>query len=104
MHRRALAVRRELAGSPVADVGERADVGQSLMDIGDLLEETGHLAGALASYQEARSLLEGLAAAAPPADPVHTKLSHLDLKFSRIFSKTGRMDEAIASNRRHAAS
>ena len=69
VHLKALAVRRELAAEagagPTAQPGwreARLDVARSLIATGQLREETGDTPGALASYEEARALAEGLEA------------------------------------------
>ena len=59
-HRKGLAVRRELASEPVADAEARGEMANSLNATADLLDATGNSAEALARYEEARDLLEGL--------------------------------------------
>jgi serine/threonine-protein kinase len=70
LHRKALAVRRELAEEPRADALIKADVVRSLIEIGRLQRDTGHAAAALESLHEAGRLAEGLAAAVSSGDPL----------------------------------
>ena len=67
-HRKGLAVRRELASEPAADAEARGDVARSLFAAGVLLIETGNSAEALARFEEARDLLEGLPVSGPGSD------------------------------------
>jgi tetratricopeptide (TPR) repeat protein len=66
VHRRALAVRRELSAAPGADIETRLDVARSLQKVAGLLSNTGDPAGALATYEEQRELADALAAAPNP--------------------------------------
>ena len=54
VHRKALAIRRELAVDPGAGIASKLDVARSLLAIGDLCEQTGDTSGALAAFEEAR--------------------------------------------------
>jgi serine/threonine protein kinase len=60
-HRKALAIRRELAASGV-DERTRLDMVQSLLIVGNLAEQTGDLSGARAALDEALGLAEATAA------------------------------------------
>src|SRR5262249_10369432 len=65
IHHKALAIRRELAAAPGADVETRLDVVRSLRSIGNVSNYMSHSAGALAAYQEGRDLAERLEAEQP---------------------------------------
>jgi eukaryotic-like serine/threonine-protein kinase len=67
-HRKGLAVRSELASGPANDARAREDVAKSLTAAVELLSETGESAEALARFEEARELLEGLPLAGPGSD------------------------------------
>jgi eukaryotic-like serine/threonine-protein kinase len=63
VHRKALALRRELAARPGADPEAVLDVVRSLLDMAVPLADSGDKAGAQATYTEARRLTEDLIAA-----------------------------------------
>ena len=60
VHRKGLAVRRELASASGADVETKLDVARSLLRVGQLLNATGDPDGALAALDEQRDLAERL--------------------------------------------
>jgi serine/threonine-protein kinase len=68
VHRKALAVRRELAGRPGADAEAVLDVARTLDALGDVFSQVGDGAGEKAAYQEAVELAEGLAASGRGGD------------------------------------
>ncbi len=72
--RKALAVRRELAAAPGADVETRLDVARSLIGLGELLAETGDLVGSLQANEEGRDIAAALKAEAP-TDAVREQLA-----------------------------
>jgi tetratricopeptide (TPR) repeat protein len=74
VHRKALALRRELAAAPGADVEARLDVARSLGQVGLVLTATGDPAAALAAFQELRDLAERLEAE-HPSDAVRSVLA-----------------------------
>jgi tetratricopeptide (TPR) repeat protein len=74
VHRKALAVRRELADGPRADTSTRVDVARSLVAVGWLQESTGDTPGALVSFEEARGLAEGLTATVRANEELQTVL------------------------------
>jgi serine/threonine-protein kinase len=74
VHRKALAIRRELADEPGADVETRLDVARSLCAIGLILRKTIHEAGALTAFEEARVLAERLEVD-DPTDAVRSVLA-----------------------------
>jgi tetratricopeptide (TPR) repeat protein len=75
VHRKGLALRRELAETEGADVEARLDVARSLVAVGDLLRKTGDPAGALLAYEELRDLALALEAESP-TDAVRAMLAH----------------------------
>jgi serine/threonine protein kinase len=74
VHRQALAVRRELAAAPGADVQTRLDVACSLEAVGRLLRSTGAQAQALSAFQEEHDLAAALEAESP-TDAVRAQLA-----------------------------
>jgi tetratricopeptide (TPR) repeat protein len=74
VHRKALAIRRELAAEVGADVETRLDVARSLGRVGLRLASTGDNAGALAAFKERRDLAERLEAL-DPTDAVRFELA-----------------------------
>jgi serine/threonine-protein kinase len=96
VHRQALAVRRELAGAPDADVETRLDVARSLLGMVRMQQETGDAKGALASAEEARALAETLKGAAP-TEPVHAVLADSHGKIGWVQSQKGKLKEALAA-------
>jgi tetratricopeptide (TPR) repeat protein len=68
VHQKALALRRELAATPGADMETRLDVARSLHAVGSLLLGTGDPAAALAAFQEERDLAAALEAESPTDD------------------------------------
>lgn len=65
IHRKALAIRRELAAVAGADLETRLDVATSLGRLGWLLNHNGDYAGALSAFEEQRALAEQLATENP---------------------------------------
>jgi serine/threonine-protein kinase len=89
VHRKALAVRRELANDPKADTQAQADVARSLIAIGWLQEQTGDMAGALASYREALGLTT-----TGPDERLQVVLGLTYQRIGRLLEYTGRPTEA----------
>ncbi|MFI5461330.1 MAG: hypothetical protein ACHRXM_38500 [Isosphaerales bacterium] len=102
-HRKALAVRRELADVPEADAATHADVARSLLAVGGLQHWTGDMSGAMASYEEARRLAEGLMANVSAGDPLQAVLGLAHEQIGRLFADTGKPAAAMASNERGIA-
>jgi tetratricopeptide (TPR) repeat protein/tRNA A-37 threonylcarbamoyl transferase component Bud32 len=94
LHRKALALRRELAAAPEADVETRLDVARSLGAVGSLLEDTGNRPGALAMYQEQRTLAEQLAAQAPTASVLAVQASGYH-RVAHVLEGTGKPAQAL---------
>jgi serine/threonine protein kinase len=99
VHRKALAVQRELAG---LDVETRLDVARSLLAVGQLLRGTGDNAGALAAFEEARDLAERLEAG-DPTDAVRSVLALSHYRIGSVLSKTGKPAEAMETYRKALA-
>jgi tetratricopeptide (TPR) repeat protein len=99
-HRKALAVRRELADGPQADVEARADLARSLLTVGWMQFRTGDIAGALASYEETQRLAESLVADVSAGDPLHAILGSAHQRFGRLFEDSGKPALALSSYER----
>jgi tetratricopeptide (TPR) repeat protein/tRNA A-37 threonylcarbamoyl transferase component Bud32 len=94
VQRKALAVRRELAAAPGADVETRLDVARSLRAVGNLLRTTGDTPGMLSAFQEQRDLAAALEAESP-TDAVRTLLAYGHHSIGRVLSQTGKPAEAL---------
>jgi tetratricopeptide (TPR) repeat protein len=90
VHRKALALRRELAAAPGADVEARLDVALSLQVVAGLLRQTGDRAGALAAFEELRDLAAALTTDAP-TDYLAAAYNGIGL----VLSETGKLAEAL---------
>jgi tetratricopeptide (TPR) repeat protein len=75
VHRKGLAVRRELADRPGSDDAAVLDVVRSLYAVGVWLGVTGDAAGSVTSWEEALRLAEGLIAAGRGADEARFELA-----------------------------
>jgi serine/threonine-protein kinase len=103
VHRKALAVRRELAGRPGADAEAVLDVVRSLNALGVAVDETSDRAGAYATYREAVELAEGIAASGRGGDEARFVLAQsLALKAGTARSGGG-PEENLAMMRRAQA-
>jgi serine/threonine-protein kinase len=102
VHRKALALRRELAAAPGADVGTRLDVARSLRWIGDLLVDMGDNAGELATVEEYRDLAERLEAE-HPSDAVRFALAQSYERIADLLQATGKLEEALTPQHRALA-
>jgi tetratricopeptide (TPR) repeat protein len=67
VHRRGLAIRRELAALPGSDASTRLDLARSLIAVGTIAAATGKRAEAIAAFQESRGLTEPLATGPDPS-------------------------------------
>jgi serine/threonine-protein kinase len=103
VHRKALAIRRELAKSPEGDAGAMLDVARSLVVTGKLAQSTGDNVGALSSLQEARGLAERLAAPPGATDAARDVLGTSHRRIGIILLNTGKSPEAVESFRRALA-
>jgi serine/threonine protein kinase/tetratricopeptide (TPR) repeat protein len=94
-HRAVLAERQTLSQEPGADAGVRIEVGQSLTEVAGLLETTGKTEAALSGYQQAETLLAGLATSAF-ASAARAALAKCRSRMASFLSKTGKNDQALA--------
>jgi serine/threonine-protein kinase len=98
VHRKGLAVRRELASGSDAEPLASGDVAASLHAAAVLLDETGDKVEALARFEEARDLLEGL-----PATGAHERRALLGTVYMRIgllLMSTGKPSAAMSAYQR----
>jgi eukaryotic-like serine/threonine-protein kinase len=94
VHRKSLALRRDLAAAAGADVETRLDVARSLGSVGELLRATGDSAAALAALDEQRNLSERLAEEEPcNAVRAVLALSHHNIGF--VLQKSGKPAAAL---------
>jgi tetratricopeptide (TPR) repeat protein len=93
-HRKALAVRRDLAAAPGADVETRLDVARSLFAVGRLLQSTGAEAEALSAYQDLRDLATALEVESP-TDAVHLQLAYGHNGIGFVLEASGKPAEAL---------
>jgi tetratricopeptide (TPR) repeat protein len=97
IHRQALAVRRELAAQPGADVETRLDVARSLLYVSALLNATGDSSGAMAGLEEGRELAERL----ETEEPRNSVRAVLALNHSRqglLLAQSGASSQALESH------
>jgi serine/threonine-protein kinase len=99
VHRRALAIRRELAAAPPADPEAAADMALSLRHVGLQQEATGDASGALASYDEGRMVCEGTARSGQMPDTVASLEADILLDAGWLQSQLGRPEQAWTSYR-----
>ena len=100
VHRKALAVRRDLASEPVANEEARADVAKSLYAIASLLRETGNMDEALTLAEEARDLLEGMPVAGPGTDGRRNLLGMVYARIGSVLENTGKTAAAMSALQR----
>ena len=98
-HRKGLALRRELASEPAADAKAQGDVARSLFAAGILLIETADSTQALAHFEEARDLLEGLPVSGPGSDG-RGLLGTMYAGIGVMLGRTGKLAEATAALQR----
>ena len=94
VHRKALALRRELAAAADADMETRLDVARSLRMVGRLLSATGDKSAALAAFEEQRAICAGLAAEFP-SDTIRTVLAQSHHSIGWILVETGQVPQAL---------
>jgi serine/threonine protein kinase len=102
VQRKALALRRELAAAPGAGVEARLDVARNLRVVGVEQHATGDYSGAMASFDEARALAEGLAAG-DPTDTARSLLAKCQYNVGAVLSDNGRHPAALAMLRQALA-
>jgi tetratricopeptide (TPR) repeat protein/tRNA A-37 threonylcarbamoyl transferase component Bud32 len=94
VQRKALALRRELAAAPGADVETRLDVARSLRAVALVLRTTGDTAGMLSAVEEQRDLAAALGAESP-TEAVRTQLAHGHNGIGNALWETGKLAEAL---------
>jgi serine/threonine protein kinase/tetratricopeptide (TPR) repeat protein len=102
VHRKSLALRRELAAAGRADVETRLDVARSLLAVGLLLWKTGDTAEALSAFQEQCDLAAALEAESP-TDAVLAHLAFGHDGIGIVLDETGKPAEALDSLRKALA-
>jgi serine/threonine-protein kinase len=102
VHRKALALRRELAAAEGADAEARLDVARSLRMEGTLLYYTGDLTGALRAAQEQRDIATALEAESA-TDAVRAVLAQSHLTIGTLLRAMGKRAEALTAWRQALA-
>jgi serine/threonine-protein kinase len=94
LHRKALALRRELAAAEGPDVETRLDVARSLRAEGNLLLQTGDRTGALRAVEEQRDIATTLEAESA-TEAVRAVLAQSHNAIGVLLMGTGKMAEAL---------
>src|SRR5262249_16274683 len=100
VHHKALAVRRDLAADPGANAETKADVARSLLAVGALLQDTGHLDQAMQALERARSLSEGLAELNPQSDSIRGVPAYCFYRIGLAVYLSGKSTEALTAYER----
>jgi serine/threonine protein kinase len=103
VHRKALAVRRELAAAEGADVETRLDVARSLEKVGQLLMATGDNAGALPAFEEALAIYQKLTDDNPAFHEYQSGLASTHHNLGVLLRGTGKPSEAEVEFRKALA-
>jgi tetratricopeptide (TPR) repeat protein len=98
VHRQALAIRRELAATPGADTEAGLDLARSLRMVGRVQSATSDNVGALAMYEEARRVAEGLVAD-DPSDAARAALAQSHHNIGMVLERINRPQAALAAYR-----
>jgi tetratricopeptide (TPR) repeat protein len=101
-HRKALALRRELAAAEGADIETWLDVARSLEKVAGLLRATGDTAGALAASEGERDLAERLEAE-HPTDAVRSVLAQSHNSIGCVHWDMGKLEETLTASRKALA-
>jgi tetratricopeptide (TPR) repeat protein len=102
VHRKALALRRELAAAEGVDEETRLDVVRSLQKVGIVLLETNDHAGALAAFEEQRELAERLGAE-HSTDAVRSIVASSHYGIALVLSDSRKPEEALEPHRKALA-
>jgi serine/threonine-protein kinase len=102
-HRKALEVRRALAGEVTYDVHLKLDLGRSLIEIGILLGKLGLYDQSLESFLEARSVLEAIVEPGAARDAILGEIARTDFWMGATYYLAGRNGEAMAAVKRSSA-
>jgi len=100
LFRSELGIRRELAVGPQAEAADRAEVGRCLLDVGRIEFQTGHPEEAMASYQEAGSVLESVVAATEVPPQLRALRATCHEHMGELYFAIDRPAEAIYSYRK----
>jgi tetratricopeptide (TPR) repeat protein len=105
VHRKALAVRRELAAATGADVATWVDVARSLLAVGWIQQRTGDMSGALSSYEESLRLVDRLMANGSAGDHPRAVQGLAHERIARLYSyfDTAKQVEALSAYRQSIA-
>jgi eukaryotic-like serine/threonine-protein kinase len=103
VHRKAMAIRRELATGPDADATAKLDLARSLNVAGVLSHYTGDSAGALSAFEEARDRAAPLADAPGAPDAARDVFGISNFRIGWLHSLTGKPAEGLESYRRALA-
>jgi eukaryotic-like serine/threonine-protein kinase len=98
-HEKGLAIRRELATAAAADVEARFDVARSLYAAGILTLATARTSEALARFEEASELLEGLPRSGPGSQDRRHWLGQVYTQIGALQRSTGKTADASAAFR-----
>jgi tetratricopeptide (TPR) repeat protein len=100
LHRRGLALRRELARDLPGEDDAHVEVGRRLLALGALQYQTGRPDQAMAAYDEARALFESVGNSAGTAYDPRADLATCDHQTGDLLAATGRPVEALGRYRR----
>jgi serine/threonine protein kinase/tetratricopeptide (TPR) repeat protein len=95
LHRRVLQGREELAAAPGVDPAVAVDLAQSLLAVGDALEQTGQIDQALAMYQRAKAAVMPSQGGLPGGAPARSACASAQERAGNVLSKIGREGEAL---------
>ena len=102
VYRKQLAICRELAAAPDADVAARKNVVAALTQVGSLLQDTGSLHEALQVFEESRDLGLRLGAESP-TEAARIALADAYHAVGNMISNQGKKQEALAEYQKAAA-
>jgi serine/threonine protein kinase len=102
VHRKALAIRRELASAAGADVETRLDVARSLKAMGSLMFFTGNVDEALRAYSDQHDVAVALETESP-TKAVRAVLASSLYSTANVLRNVGKSTEAIAANEQAVA-
>jgi len=103
LHRRVLQGREELAALPGANPEMALDVAQSLLAVGEMLEQTGQTDEALAMFERARSSVAARNGGPPQGPAAQSVFAEAEERAGLLFNKIGRTDEALRAIERAGA-
>jgi serine/threonine protein kinase/Tfp pilus assembly protein PilF len=95
-HQKALAIRRQLAAQPQAELETQLNVAHSMRMVGRCMEDAGETAGALWAYQEVIRIATALKAEST-ADAVQVVLAQGYNNMAKVLALTGKPTEALVA-------